>query len=112
MGKTEKVTVTLDHMMRGEPSCGNKCAIALAVTEHFAAKFPGTRWECLADEHGVGVLECDSGTDQWNYTHNAKTFVLEYDGRPEWFDDAGNDITDLPLWACDTVNPFELELYP
>lgn len=99
-GHVERITVTLDHMFRGVTCDGSRCAVALAVTEHFAAKFPGTEWtaDVGALHTGIAVYECDSGTDQWSYTHNANSFINEYDEERGYF------------WRRRTVMPFELEL--
>lgn len=106
-GHVEHIAVTVDHMLRGQPGSCRECAVSLAVKEHFAANFPGTRWEVSVDDHSVGVWECDSGLDMWGYQHNAKHFISNYD-------DLANSDYWCPepdsFWALDTIHDFDLEL--
>jgi len=97
-GTVIPITVTLDHMFRGEACSMHECAVSLAVEQHFAALFPGTHWSVSTNEYGLGIYECDSGTDYWTYRHNARDFINNYDGEQGHF------------WARDTVEPFLLEL--
>lgn len=102
----EHVTVTVDHMLRAEPGDSAECAVALAVREHFAAKFPGTRWIVSVDDRSVAVWECDSGQDIWGYQHNARHFIVAYDDgwADKWVP------PEASFWYLDTVDDFDLEL--